>query len=176
MTSGDGRTPARGRPPVPSLASEAVVILERNAFSALRGPNSRGAVPRSAFDGIDVSTVDRSVKREFGGDTGRTPFDLASRRVSSPEGGTTATMESVFELVDRVSATPTPSRRPSGSSSGRILRWPARKKGSLPPSSCRPLPVPISKAVMRTRPNRLRRPRKLSICGGRSTLRCIHPL
>lgn len=101
MTTGDGRSPARGRPPVPSLASEAVLILERNAFSALRGPNSRGAVPRSAFDGIDVSTVDRSVKREFGGDTGRTPFDLASRRVSSPEGGTTATMESVFELVEQ---------------------------------------------------------------------------
>jgi hypothetical protein len=91
--------PARGRPPTPSLSSEAVAILERNAFSALRGPNSRGAVPRSAFAGIDVSTVDRSLKREFAGQSGRTPFDLASRRVSTVEGGTTATLQSVFEFV-----------------------------------------------------------------------------
>src|SRR5580698_8816645 len=100
MTMTEGG-PTRGRPPTPSLSSEAVAILERNAFSALRGPNSRGAVPRSAFDGVDVSTVDRSVKREFGGEIGRTPFDLASRRVSSVEGGTTVTMESVFELVEQ---------------------------------------------------------------------------
>ena len=44
MSTEDGAR-ARGRPPVPSLSSEAVAILERNAFSALRGPNSRGAVP-----------------------------------------------------------------------------------------------------------------------------------
>jgi hypothetical protein len=94
-------TPARGRPPGPSLASEAVAILERNAFSALRGPNSRGAVPRSAFDGIDVSTVDRSVKRAFSGQDGRTPFDLASHRVSNVEGATTSTLQSVFELVEQ---------------------------------------------------------------------------
>jgi hypothetical protein len=78
-----------------------VAILERNAFSALRGPNSRGAVPRSAFDGVDVSTVDRSLKREFGGERGRTPFDLASRRVCTFEGGTSATLESVFEFVEQ---------------------------------------------------------------------------
>ncbi len=91
----------RGRPPTPSLSTEAVAILERNAFSALRGPNSRGAVPRSAFDGVDVSTVDRSLKREFGGERGRTPFDLASRRVCTFEGGTSATLESVFEFVEQ---------------------------------------------------------------------------
>ncbi len=91
----------RGRPPGPSLSSEAVTILERNAFSALRGPNSRGAVPRSAFDGVDVSTVDRSVKRAFRGERGRTPFDLASHRVSHFEGGTSATLQSVFEVVER---------------------------------------------------------------------------
>jgi hypothetical protein len=94
-----GEQVRRGRPPTPSLSTEAVAILERNAFSALRGPNSRGAVPRSAFDGIDVSTVDRSLKREFGGERGRTPFDLASRRVCTFEGGTSATLESVFEFV-----------------------------------------------------------------------------
>ncbi|HEY5096843.1 MAG TPA: hypothetical protein VII46_02305 [Acidimicrobiales bacterium] len=98
MTMTEGG-PTRGRPPTPSLSSEAVAILERNAFSALRGPNSRGAVPRSAFEGIDVSTVDRSLKREFGGERGRTPFDLASRRVSTVEGGTTSTLQSVFEFV-----------------------------------------------------------------------------
>jgi hypothetical protein len=91
----------RGRPPTPSLSTEAVAILERNAFSALRGPNSRGAVPRSAFEGVDVSTVDRSLKREFGGERGRTPFDLASRRVCTLEGGTSATLESVFEFVEQ---------------------------------------------------------------------------
>ena len=42
--------PTRGRPPGPSLATEAVHVFRRNAFAALRGPNSRGAVPRSAFD------------------------------------------------------------------------------------------------------------------------------
>ena len=93
--------PARGRPPTPSLSSEAVAILERNAFSALRGPNSRGAVPRSSFEGIDVTTVDRSVKREFGGESGRTPFDLASRRVSTVEGGTSSTLQSVFAFVEQ---------------------------------------------------------------------------
>jgi hypothetical protein len=91
----------RGRPPTPSLSTEAVAILERNAFSALRGPNSRGAVPRSAFGGVDVSTVDRSLRREFGGQRGRTPFDLASRRVCTFEGGTSATLESVFEFVEQ---------------------------------------------------------------------------
>ncbi len=97
----EGTAPTRGRPPGPSLSSEAVAILERNAFSALRGPNSRGAVPRSAFDGVDVSTVDRSVKRAFGGHSGRTPFDLASHRVSRLEGGTSSTLQSVFELVEQ---------------------------------------------------------------------------
>src|ERR1700676_3114564 len=94
-----GPTPTRGRPPGPSLSSEAVAILERNAFSALRGPNSRGAVPRSAFDGIDVSTVDRSVKRAFGGEEGRTPFDLASQQICNIEGATRASMQSVFKEV-----------------------------------------------------------------------------
>jgi hypothetical protein len=100
MTS-EGAARTRGRPPGPSLSSEAVAILERNAFSALRGPNSRGAVPRSAFDGVDVSTVDRSVKRSFGGEAGRTPFDLASHRVSDFAGGTGATMQAVFEVVEQ---------------------------------------------------------------------------
>jgi hypothetical protein len=94
-------TVARGRPPGPSLSNEAVSILERNAFTALRGPNSRGAVPRSAFQGIDVSTVDRSVKREFPGETGRAPFDLASHQVCSPEGATRATLQAVFEVVEQ---------------------------------------------------------------------------
>jgi hypothetical protein len=96
-----GPTPLRGRPPGPSLSSEAVAILERNAFSALRGPNSRGAVPRSAFDGVDVSTVDRSVKRAFRGQNGRTPFDLASHYVSTMDGGTRSTLQTVFELVEQ---------------------------------------------------------------------------
>lgn len=100
MSTEDG-TRARGRPPVPSLSSEAVAILERNAFSALRGPNSRGAVPRSAFDGIDVSTVDRSVKRSFNGESGRTPFDLASQRLANFDGGTGSTMQAVFEVVEQ---------------------------------------------------------------------------
>src|ERR1700722_18597219 len=91
----------RGRPPGPSLSSEAVSILERNAFTALRGPNSRGAVPRNAFQGIDVSTVDRSVKREFPGEKGRAPFDLASHEVCSPEGATRATLQAVFEVVEQ---------------------------------------------------------------------------
>jgi hypothetical protein len=86
---------------VPSLSSEAVAILERNAFSALRGPNSRGAVPRSAFNGIDVSTVDRSVKRSFNGENGRTPFDLASQRLTNFDGGTGSTMQAVFEVVEQ---------------------------------------------------------------------------
>jgi hypothetical protein len=92
---------SRGRPPGPNLSSEAVAILERNAFSALRGPNSRGAVPRSAFEGIDVSTVDRSVRRAFDGERGRTPFDLASRRLGDIDGGPGATMASVFEFVEQ---------------------------------------------------------------------------
>jgi hypothetical protein len=100
-TTNEGTAPIRGRPPGPSLAVEAVAILERNAFSALRGPNSRGAVPRSAFDDIDVSTVDRSVRRAFSGASGRTPFDLASHRVSNVEGGTSSTLQSVFELVEQ---------------------------------------------------------------------------
>lgn len=97
----EGGARTRGRPPGPDLSSEAVTILERNAFSALRGPNSRGAVPRSAFDGIDVSTVDRSVRRTFGGESGKTPFDLASHRVSTVEGGTSSTMQAVFAVVEQ---------------------------------------------------------------------------
>ncbi len=89
----------RGRPAGPSLAKEAVAILERNAFSALRGPTSRGAVPRSAFAEVDVSTVDRSVSRAFGGEKGRTPFDLASHQVSMLDGGTQDTLHAVFEAV-----------------------------------------------------------------------------
>jgi hypothetical protein len=100
MTTENKTTP-RGRPPGPSLASEAVAILERNAFASLRGPNSRGAVPRSAFDHIDVSTVDRSVKRAFPGDKGRTPFDLAAHHVCNIDGGTADTLQSVFEAVQQ---------------------------------------------------------------------------
>src|ERR1700727_3076494 len=88
--------PARGRPPGPSLDGEAVAILERNALAALRGPNSRGAVPRGAFESVDVSIVDRAVKRAFGGEAGRTPFDLASRRVCGSTDATRSTMEAVF--------------------------------------------------------------------------------
>jgi hypothetical protein len=91
----------RGRPPGPSLSSEAVAILERNAFAALRGPTSRGAVPRSAFRGIDVSTVDRSVRRAFPGEANRAPFDLASHQVCSLNGATQATLQSVFEVVEQ---------------------------------------------------------------------------
>jgi len=94
-------TAPRGRPPGPSLASEAVAILERNAFAAMRGPNSRGAVPRSAFGHLDVSTVDRSVKRAFPGEKGRTPFDLAAHHVCSIDTGTTDTLQSVFEAVQQ---------------------------------------------------------------------------
>jgi len=100
MTTEDPPT-TRGRPPGPSLASEAVAILERNAFAAMRGPNSRGAVPRSAFRHIDVSTVDRSVKRAFPGEKGRTPFDLATHHVCSVDTGTAATLEAVFEAVQQ---------------------------------------------------------------------------
>ena len=94
-------TAPRGRPPGPSLASEAVAILERNAFAAMRGPNSRGAVPRSAFGHLDVSTVDRSVKRAFPGEKGRTPFDIAAHHVCSIDTGTTDTLQSVFEAVQQ---------------------------------------------------------------------------
>lgn len=100
MTTANEATP-RGRPPGPSLASEAVAILERNAFAALRGPTSRGAVPRSSFGHIDVSTVDRSVKRAFRGEAGRTPFDLATHRVCSIDAGTTETLQSVFAAVQQ---------------------------------------------------------------------------
>jgi hypothetical protein len=93
------RRPARGRPPGPSLAGEAVVILERNALAALRGPNSRGAVPRGAFENVDVSTVDRAVKRAFRGEVGRTPFDLASSQVCGTSDATHSTMEAVFAAV-----------------------------------------------------------------------------
>jgi hypothetical protein len=100
MTTAD--SPAtRGRPPGPSLASEAVAILEQNAFAAMRGPNSRGAVPRSAFRNIDVSTVDRSVKRAFPGEQGRTPFDLAAHYVCSVDTGTMTTLQAVFEAVQQ---------------------------------------------------------------------------
>ncbi len=92
--------PTRGRPPGPSLANEAVHVFRRNAFAALRGPNSRGAVPRSAFTNVDVSTVDRSVKREFGGDTDRTPFDLASHHLSRTDGFFRSALQQVFEAVE----------------------------------------------------------------------------
>ena len=95
----EDRARRRGRPPGPSLAAEAVGILERNAFAALRGPNSRGAVPRGAFANVDVSTVDRSVKRAFGGASGRTPFDLASHQVCGTPDATRETMEAVFAAV-----------------------------------------------------------------------------
>jgi len=95
----DSAANPRGRPPGPSLSGEAARILERNAFPALRGPNSRGAVPRSAFSDIDVSTVDRSVKRAFDGEKGRTPFDLATHHVLSMDAGTRATLQAVFEAV-----------------------------------------------------------------------------
>ena len=91
----------RGRPPVPSLDAEAVEVLEQNAFSALRGPRSRGAVPRNAFADIDVSTVDRSVRREFPDQTDRTPFDLATRLVCSLSPGTQETLEAVFVAVEQ---------------------------------------------------------------------------
>jgi hypothetical protein len=97
----EGRPVTRGRPPGPSLAGEAVAILERNAFSAMRGPNSRGAVPRSAFGNVDVSTVDRSVRRAFPGEKGRTPFDLAARHLCSMDAGTATTLEAVFEAVQQ---------------------------------------------------------------------------
>ncbi len=100
MTSEE--TPAtRGRPPGPSLAGEAVAILERNAFAAMRGPNSRGAVPRSAFRDVDVSTVDRSVKRAFPDERGRTPFDLAAHHLCSMDAGTATTLQAVFEAVQQ---------------------------------------------------------------------------
>ena len=95
------KTAPRGRPPGPSLASEAVAILERNAFASMRGPNSRGAVPRSAFSRIDVSTVDRSVKRAFPGEKGRTPFELAAHHICSIDAGTMDTLQSVFEAVQQ---------------------------------------------------------------------------
>ena len=95
-------TPAtRGRPPGPSLAGEAVDILERNAFAAMRGPNSRGAVPRSAFGSVDVSTVDRSVRRAFPEEKGRTPFDLAAHHLCSMDAGTATTLQAVFEAVQQ---------------------------------------------------------------------------
>jgi hypothetical protein len=93
---------ARGRPPGPSLAKDAASILNRNAFSALRGPNSRGAVPRSSFVDIDTSTVDRSVKRELGSTPGKTPFDLASRHLCSTETDEIrSTLLAIFAAVDQ---------------------------------------------------------------------------
>jgi hypothetical protein len=92
--------PTRGRPPGPSLSEEAVHVFRRNAFAALRGPNSRGAVPRSAFNRVDVSTVDRSVKREFSGAADRTPFDLASHHLSRSDGFFRTTLQHVFEAVE----------------------------------------------------------------------------
>ena len=96
----EGRGSPRGRPPGPSLSNEAVAILERNALAALRGPNSRGAVPRGAFVDVDVSTVDRAVNRAFPGEIWRTPFDLASQQVCGTSEATTSTMESVFAAVE----------------------------------------------------------------------------
>src|ERR1700679_2083728 len=98
MTDAEGG-PARGRPPGPSLSGEAVAILERNALAALRGPNSRGAVPRGAFENVDVSTVDRAVKRAFRGEAGRTPVGLASFRVCGTPDATRSTLEAVFAVV-----------------------------------------------------------------------------
>ncbi len=98
MTTESASNP-RGRPPGPSLAREAARILEQNAFPALRGPTSRGAVPRSAFSDIDVSTVDRSVRRAFYGEKGRTPFDLATHHIFSMDAGTRSTLQVVFEAV-----------------------------------------------------------------------------
>jgi hypothetical protein len=95
----EARRSSRGRPPGPSLTSEAVEILERNALAALRVPNSRSAVPRGAFVDVDVSTVDRGVKRAFRGEAGRTPFDLASFQVCGTSDATRQTMESVFTAV-----------------------------------------------------------------------------
>ncbi len=97
----DPNSGTRGRPPGPSLAREAAQILERNAFPAMRGPNSRGAVPRSAFRDVDVSTVDRSVKRAFGGVGGRTPFDLATSYVCSMDTATATTLQAVFQAVQQ---------------------------------------------------------------------------
>jgi hypothetical protein len=48
---------------------------------------------------VDVSTVDRAVKRAFGGETGRTPFDLASYRVCGTPDATRETMQAVFAAV-----------------------------------------------------------------------------
>jgi len=75
-------------------------VFRRNAFAALRGPNSRGSVPRNAFGNVDVSTVDRSVKREFAGDADRTPFDLASHHLSRSDGFFRTAMHEVFEAVE----------------------------------------------------------------------------
>jgi hypothetical protein len=91
----------RGRPSGPSLSRDAMLILSRNAFMALRGPNSRGAVPRGAFTNVDASTVDRSVEREFGTRKDKAPFDLAVRYLYDLDtSGLRDTMRLIYEPVN----------------------------------------------------------------------------
>jgi hypothetical protein len=52
--------------------------------------------------GIDTSTVDRSVKRELGSTSGKTPFDLAARHLCSTETDEIrSTIHAIFEAVDQ---------------------------------------------------------------------------
>jgi hypothetical protein len=58
-------------------------------------------MPRNAFADIDVSTVDRSVKRSFPDQAGRAPFDLATHEICSLSAGTQETLIAVYAAVEQ---------------------------------------------------------------------------
>ena len=62
-------------------------------------PTAAAQSRADAFANVDVSTVDRSVKRAFGGATSRTPFDLATHQVCGTPDATRETLEAVFSAV-----------------------------------------------------------------------------
>jgi hypothetical protein len=73
-----------GRPTIGPLSQSAFLLLEANAFKALRGPKSRGAVPiqtLAANKGVARATVTRGIERELG--HSGTPFDLAVSYMSA---------------------------------------------------------------------------------------------
>ena len=87
-------------------------------------------MPRGAFADVDVSTVDRAVKRAFGGESGRTPFDLASFQVCGTPDATRQTMEAVFAAVAQSFREAEAMERRSASSSAPTSSKPAVRRAS----------------------------------------------
>jgi hypothetical protein len=58
----------------------------------------RGAAPRGAFVNVNVSNVDRSVKRAFAGVTGKSPVTWPHIKRAAP-GRRTGTMDAVSAIV-----------------------------------------------------------------------------